>query len=194
VAAGERVDEAGHPSGVPGAGAAAGRQSRQLQPGGPSLGAVLEGGDVRRIEVEAHDVIEEGVRLVGGEAQVCGAQLEELATAAQPGQGQWRVRARGDGDGDLGRQVAEQERHGLVDVGCVDDVVVVESQHGRPGELVEIVHQADQNGLASLVAVQQRQGLRTHLGATRLDGRDEVRDEPAQLAVLGIERQPRHAR
>jgi hypothetical protein len=73
-------------------------------------------------------------------------------------------------------------------------VVVVESQHGRPGELVEIVHQADQNGLASLVAVQQRQGLRTHLGATRLDGRDEVRDEPAQLAVLGIERQPRHAR
>ena len=113
VAAGERVDKAGHPTGVPGVSAAAGRESGQLQPGGPSLGAVLEGGDVRRIEVEAHDVIEECVRLLGGEAQVRGAQLKELAAAAQPGQGQRRVRARGDGDGDLRREVVEQERHGL---------------------------------------------------------------------------------
>jgi hypothetical protein len=43
---------------------------------------------VRRIEVEAHDVIEECVRLAGGEAQVHGAQLEQLAAAAQPGQRQ----------------------------------------------------------------------------------------------------------
>ena len=167
VAAGERVDEAGHPAGVPGAGAAAGRESGQLQPGGPSLGAVLEGGDVRRIEVEAHDVVEERVRLVGGEAQVRGAQLEELAAGAQPGQGQRRVGARGDGEGDLRRQVVEQERHRLVDVRRVDDVVVVERQHGRPGELVEIVDQADQHGLRrkGSVALQQRQRLGTHLGA-----------------------------
>jgi hypothetical protein len=155
---------------------------------------VLERGDVRRIEVEAHEVIEECVRLAGGEAQVRGAQLEQLAAAAQPGQGQGRVRARGDGDGDLGRQVAEQERHSLVDVRCVDDVVVVESQHGRSGELVEIVDQADQHlRRKGPAALQQRQRLRTHLRATHLDGRDEVSDEPAQLAVPGIERQPRHA-
>jgi hypothetical protein len=92
--------------------------------------------------------------------------------------------------------VVEQERHGLVDVRWVDDVVVVESQHGRPGEFVEIVDQADQHGLRRKhpVAVRQRQRVRTHLGAAGLDGRDEVRDEPAQLAVPGIERQPRHAR
>src|SRR6185369_17331023 len=74
VAAGERVDEAGHTRSVPGAGVAAGRQGGQLQSGGPSLGAVLERGDVRRIEVEAHEVIEECVRLADGEAQVRGAQ------------------------------------------------------------------------------------------------------------------------
>src|SRR5262249_3178953 len=104
VAAGERVDEAGHARSVPGAGVAAGRQGGQLQPGGPSLGAVLERGDVRRIEVEAHDVVEERVRLAGGEAQVRGAQLEELAAAAQPGQGQRRGRARGGGGGGPGRE------------------------------------------------------------------------------------------
>jgi hypothetical protein len=43
------------------------------------------------------------------------------------------------------RRIEVEERHGFVDVRCVDDVVVVESQHGRPGEFVEIVDQADQH-------------------------------------------------
>jgi hypothetical protein len=48
-----------------------------------------------------------------------------------------------------------------MDVRRIDDVVVVESQHGRPGELVEIVDQADQHGLRRKgpVALEQRQRL-----------------------------------
>ena len=52
----------------------------------------------------------------------------QLATGTQPGQGQCGVRPRRDDEAQLGRQVVDQERHRLVDGGCVDDVIVVEDQ------------------------------------------------------------------
>jgi hypothetical protein len=57
-------------------------QGGQLEPGRPAPGPVLQGGHGRRRQLGP-----EGGRLLGGEAQVGGAQLGELAAGPQPGQG-----------------------------------------------------------------------------------------------------------
>ena len=68
-------------------------------------------------------------RLVGGEAQVGGADLDQLAARPQASQRQRRVGAGGDHQVDLRREVLQQERHPGLDVVGVDEVVVVEHQH-----------------------------------------------------------------
>ena len=63
VAPGEGVDEPGDGSGR-GLAAGAGRQCRQLEPGCPAFGPRAEGCDVLRLELEAHDLVEEGTGLL----------------------------------------------------------------------------------------------------------------------------------
>ena len=84
MAAGERLHEAAD---VAGAGTAARRERRQLQPGDPPFGTGLERGHVRRLQVQAHDLVEERVRLGRCEPQVGGAHLEQLAAGPQPRSG-----------------------------------------------------------------------------------------------------------
>ena len=127
MAAGERLDEAGDVSG-----AGPGRQRGELQPGRPALGARLERGDVRGIEPQLHHVVEERLRFVGGEPEIRGPELDELAAGAQAGQRQRRVDPGRHRQRDLRRQVVQQEGHRLVDAGRVDDVVVVE-RHAPSG-------------------------------------------------------------
>ena len=90
VVAGEAGDEAGDVV------AALHRQRRQLERGDPALGAPLQRGDVLGRQRQPHHVVEVGRGLVGGEAQVGGADLDQLAAGPQPGQRQRRVGAAGD--------------------------------------------------------------------------------------------------
>ena len=99
--------------------------SAAIQP----FGAPLQRGDVPRRQLQAHHLVEVRRGLVGREAQVGGADLDELATRPQPRQRQRRVGAAGDHQVQLRGQVLEQERHPVLDVARVDDVVVVEHQH-----------------------------------------------------------------
>ena len=112
VVAGEAGDEAGDVV------AALHRQRRQLQRGDPALGARLQRGDVRAGQVQAHHLVEVGGGLVGGEAQVGGADLDQLAARPQPGQRQRRIGAAGDHQVQPRGQVVEQERHPVVDLGA----------------------------------------------------------------------------
>ena len=77
-----------------------------------------------------------------GEAQVGGADLDQLASRAQPGQRQSRVGARGDDDVHLRGQVVEQEDHAFVDVRTLEHVVVVEHQRHVVGHGAELVDHA----------------------------------------------------
>ena len=83
----------------------------------------------RAVRCQAHHLVEVRGGLVGREAQVGGADLDQLAARPQPGQRQRRVGAAGDHQVQPRGQVVEQERHPLLDVARVDDVVVVEHQH-----------------------------------------------------------------
>ena len=195
MASGEGLDEPGDVSGpVGGAGMGPGRQRGQLQPGRPPLGARLERGHERGLQPQPHHLVEEHLRLVGGEPEVRGPHLHELATRTQTGQRQRRVGPRGHRQRDLRRQVVQEEGHRLVDGGPVDDVVVVERHHRRTGEDVEIVDQADQDGLGRRGGAGLQQGERVDpdLGFGGLDRRHEVGQEQSEVGVARVERQPRH--
>ena len=101
----EAGDEAGHVVPV------LHRQGGELEGGDPSLGAGVQRVDVVGGQVQAHAVVEVRRGLVGGEPQVGGPDLDQLAPGAQPGQGQRRVGPAGDHQVDLRREVLEQEGH-----------------------------------------------------------------------------------
>ena len=89
---------------------------------------------------QAGGLVEVGGGLVGGEPQVGGADLDQLAADPPPSQRQVGVGAGADHDVHVRREVLEQEGHPLADVVAVDQVVVVEHQpHLRRcrGQLVE---------------------------------------------------------
>ena len=99
------------------------------------FGARLQRGDVAGGELERSDLVEVGRDLGQGEAQVGGADLDEVAPGAQARQRQRRVDAGADDQVHLGREVLEQVGHARLQVGVVDEVVVVqdEVQLGRRG-------------------------------------------------------------
>ncbi len=71
-------------------------ERRQLQAHGPPLRPALEDTDHLGGEVEPPGVPQEGGRLLGGEAQVGGAQLTKPAGGAQPRERKRRGAAAGD--------------------------------------------------------------------------------------------------
>ena len=72
------------------------RQRRQLEGRDPALGPTLQRRHVRIGELETHRTVEVGNGLLGREAQVGGAHLDQLAAGSKPGQRQCRVGATGD--------------------------------------------------------------------------------------------------
>lgn len=60
------------------------RQRGQLEGDDPSLGAPLQSSDVLRRQVQSHHVVEIGGSLLGGEAEVGGADLDQLSATTQP--------------------------------------------------------------------------------------------------------------
>ena len=85
MAAGQLADERGR-IGMP-----VQRVRRQDQAGDPAFGARGQRRDLVGGQAQAQQLIEEGLDLVGGEAQVGGAHLGQLAVRAQAHQRQRRV-------------------------------------------------------------------------------------------------------
>ena len=123
------------------------RERRQLERGDPAFGALLQRGDVSRSETQPHHLVEVGGGLVRREAQIGGADLDELAPRPQAGQRQRRIGAGDDHQVDLWGQVLQQERHPVVDVVCIDHVVVVEHQHDVVRHRAELVEQRREDRL-----------------------------------------------
>ena len=71
-------------------------KGRQLQPGDPALGALLQRLHVLGGKIERHHICEEGAGFFRREAQVSGAQLGHLASGTQPRKRKGGVGAAGD--------------------------------------------------------------------------------------------------
>ena len=186
VVPGEAGDEAGDVV------AALHRERRQLERGDPPFGAPLQRGDVLRRQGQSHHLVEVRRSLVGREAQVGGADLDELAAPSQPRQRQRRVGAAGDHQVDLRGQVLQQERHPVLDVARVDDVVVVEHQHDIVRDGAELVEQRGEDRFdRRLGRLQERERTCTDPGHRRLQRGDQVGPEQRGIVVALVEREPR---
>ena len=190
VAAGEGLDEGGHR--VTLADAAEG-EAGELQPGDPALRALVEGGHVGSREVEPHHLVQEVAGLGPGQPQVDCPELRELPTRAEPRQGEGRVGAGREHQVELGRGVVEEERHRLVHLGRADGVVVVEHLDplrlrcpgGSAGHLVDEPGQ----GVGDRGARGVRTG-RADIEAASREGRHQVGQEPGQVVVVLVQREP----
>lgn len=137
-----------------------------------------------------HDIVEVCRSLLGGEAQIGRAYLDQVAAHPEPGEGQAGVGPRADDDMDVGRQVIDEESELLVDVPPVDQVEVVQDQDEgclTSGELVE------EDRHEALVRLHRRGQIgkrRASPGRGRLQCGDDVGPERRGLAVAFIEREP----
>ena len=196
MASGERLDKPGDVSRpLGGARMGPGRQRRQLQPGRPPLGARLERGHECGLQLQPHHLVEEHLRFIGGEPEVRRPHLDELATRTQTRQRERRVGPSAHRQRDLRRQVLQEEGHRLMHGGPVDHVVVVERHHHGTGKDVEIVDQADQDGLGwrGAAGLQQGERVDTSLGFGGLNRGHEVGQEHSEIGVARVESQPRHS-
>jgi hypothetical protein len=166
------------------------RQRGELDRGDPPLGAFAERPHVVVADPEPHAAVEVLGCLVGGEAQVGRAQLEQPAERAQPGEGQRRVGAGRDHESHvLGKPVDEEGQTG-VDRRVLDGVEVVEHQHDLACARVEVVDQRGQRRFGGVRRREQVEGRRAGSRDGPVEGRDDVGPELVLGVVAFIERDP----
>ena len=170
------------------------RKGGELESGDPTLGAPPERVEVSLVEAETGAVVEVRRRLVAREAQVCGAQLEQVAPSSERGEGPGRIGPAGHDEVHLVREVLHEEAHRLVDLDRLDHVVVVQHHRQVAVEAGEVVQQGRDDLLECSGCSEQRVGRRySDAGCSPFSCRDDVRPEHRRVAVSGIERQPRGA-
>ena len=169
------------------------RECGELERGDPPLGAFLEGLDVPGCESESRDLGKVLGRLVEGEPQVGGTDLNQLP--AHPPASQWQVRvgAAAQHDVDVGRQVREQEGQPPADLAVVHEVEVVEDPPHVTRCCCQLVEQSCQHEFGRHGGGDELQRSRANAGHGGLQRADDVRPEGRRLVVGGVERQPCHA-
>ena len=166
------------------------RQRGEVQPRGPAFGPLGDQADLGRLELDP-GAAEEDLRLVGGEREIGGAELEQAPSGAQLPERQGRLAAGGDRELRSGRQMPRQGDERVERLGRGEHVGVVEHQHerARPGS----------NGLAEAREHDALDGgaLRRQGGedraAERLDPVERqrhVRQQRDRIVVAGVERDP----
>lgn len=128
-----------------------------MQAGNPPFGARFQGGDVFRREGQSHPLVEELGGFGKSKAQVSSAQLGQLVTSAQTGQGQPGIFTGSDHQVHLRRQVREQESERIVNRLGIDNVVIIQDEGKRAREGCDIIDQRCQERFTG----RQRRGLRS---------------------------------
>ena len=150
------------------------RQRREVEPGRPALGAHDEPLDVRGSSSSVADGgAQQLLRLGLVEAQLGGAQLEQLALRAQAASGNGGSSRVAIASSSVGGRWLEQERDARVHVLALDQVVVLEHEHEPLVERCELVDQRWQHDLDRIGAADAERGERR-----RADGRRRVREVP----------------
>ena len=128
------------------------RQGCQLQAHDPALRAGAQRGDVLWRQVQSHRLVEKGSSFRRGEAEVIGADLDNLVTRAPPGQRPGRVSPAGDHQVHLRWQVLQEKDERFVNLRVGDDVQVVENQGKGLGDLGDLIEQLSEQRFAGEAA------------------------------------------
>ena len=107
--------------------------------------ALFQGSHLLAAQSQAHDLVQELGRFLHAEAQIGGADLNQLAAGAQAGQGQGWVGAVQQDQVQVWRQVIQQEGQGGMDDRIIDQVEIVQRQDGFLFEAAETVDEQGQN-------------------------------------------------
>ena len=168
------------------------RQGRQLQGRDPSLGALLQRGDLAGSEVEAGDVVEVGRHLREREAEVGRADLDELAAGPQPRQRQVGVGSRAQEHVDVRGQVLDEVGDVVRDRGRVGEVVVVQDEVDPAGDGLERVEErGDDRAGVRRRRLEQGQHPGADSGHCSVESRHDVGPERPGVLLRRLERDPR---
>jgi hypothetical protein len=176
------------PGGLPAPGA--GGADREVQGHRPALGPPHQLGHVDTAGVDVAE-LEQGAGLADVHRQVLGADLHHPALGAQTGQRQGRLAAAGDGQLRPLREVVDQPGHGVQAVRVVQQVDVVEHEHGRQlghgqGRAEPREDRVDGGGALGVDLVQQ-------VAVDRPDPFEDGGEAPEQdgrVVVAPVDRQP----
>ncbi len=176
--------------------AASQRKRSQLQSGNPTLGALFQQIDHVRRQFEAHHIIQKGGRFSGSEAQGRGAQFEQLAAGAQPGQRERRIGATADDHVHVRGEMLQQESHTAMNGGCADHMIVVQDQHALPIDRDHRVDDDRQNALPIQLGrrSQQLAGVCQFGNGTErvCQAGDQIRAEGDGIIITRVQRVPGH--
>lgn len=143
-----------------------------------------------RRERQAHHVAEVGGRLGVGEPEVGGPDLQQVTPRPPARQRQRWIGSTGDHQADMGRRVFHQERQRLVDLGCLDRVVVVEHEGHVAVDGFQFGHHRGHDGLQRQARAQRVVRLRAEIGHCRPERRQQIPGEDHRVVVAGVERHP----
>ena len=120
------------------------RERREVEPGRPSLRLPQQTFDIFGREAEPEAAVQECVRLLGGEPQIAGAQLEQFTVGAQRSQRKVRLSPGGEHELEGGRCMIDEPGEALAGHAAGKPVEVVQDQRDLT-QIVQLVHQARQH-------------------------------------------------
>ena len=168
------------------------RHGRELQPGDPSFRPAAENTNLVVGQRQAARFLEVIPRLVDVEPQVVPADLQDFPANTEALDGQAGIPAGPYDETDIGRSVPEQKFHDRMDGAVADFVEVIQERHDRGVRGAEVMDQAFHHVFDQHVRVRPEisESLPADVRPCRLDGGDQVDEEPAGLVIAGIEREP----
>ncbi len=176
---------------------AGGRQShglgRQPHTGRPAFRGLAESADLVGRQRAVEELLGELLDLALGKGEIIHPQLVELSSGAEQPRRQWRVMPTDDHEVRGLRWMSEQLGHQRMDLRRRDLLVVVEHDHHRLGEFVQLVgERRDQDVLIREASGSRHlRGDAQRVGAHAADGCRKVKHEPARVIDVVIQREPR---
>ena len=165
------------------------RQRRQIEPGRPSLRLPGQPFDIPGREAEPEAAVQEGVRLLGGEPQVIGSQLEQLAVSAQRRHRQHRLRPAREHELEPGRRMVDEPPDTGAGRDARQPVKVIQDQCDLT-HAVQLVDQARNNHLHHRCHHRTRRHRVGHGRAGTAQRLDHIRPQHHRVVVALIQRQP----
>lgn len=115
------------------------RERGQLQAGDPALGAMLQGDQISHRQIHGLGLVEQTLRLVQREAQLHVVEIDELALHPHVGEAEGQGTARRHHQMQAGRRIGQQRVEEAADLGCFQELAIVQHQEKRAGTLGKVV-------------------------------------------------------
>src|SRR5215211_5043246 len=116
-------------------------EGSEVDPRRPPFGTLEQHREVIGADAKPHLLVQQAIGFILGEGELLGADLVHLSLGPKPSQWQRRVRAARDDDVDVLREVLQEEGHRVMRALLGHELVVIEHQDDRIGQLGDLVYE-----------------------------------------------------